>query len=202
MNDLTARLGRKQPPRIGLGCMGMSDFYGTRDDAESMATIHRALDIGGEHRDRAGEHLRIHVVHEVQAAVARPPARTEAGHVVVCTEAAFHDDGNLRSVRLKVQDNGAGFSEALLKRAFEPYVTTKSRGTGLGLAVVRKIVEEHGARIQLGNLADLAPTQAGSPPRTGAQVSISFSRWAETAQTPLDARSPRDRTPPPLVSVS
>jgi nitrogen fixation/metabolism regulation signal transduction histidine kinase len=54
-------------------------------------------------------------------------------------------------VRLSVLDQGDGFAENILKRAFEPYVTTKTRGTGLGLAVVKKISDEHGSRIDLGN---------------------------------------------------
>jgi nitrogen fixation/metabolism regulation signal transduction histidine kinase len=70
-------------------------------------------------------------------------------------------------VRLTVSDWGTGFPETILKRAFEPYVTTKAKGTGLGLAVVKKIADEHGARIDLSNR--IAEEQI-----VGAQVSLSF----------------------------
>lgn len=72
-----------------------------------------------------------------------------------------------RRVRLIVQDNGPGFPEHILRRAFEPYVTTKVKGTGLGLAVVKKIADEHGARIDLKNRTDGQVV-------LGAQVSLSF----------------------------
>lgn len=72
-----------------------------------------------------------------------------------------------KRVRLVVQDQGEGFADHILKRAFEPYVTTKSRGTGLGLAVVKKIADEHGSRIELGNR-----TKEGAV--LGAQVSLSL----------------------------
>lgn len=72
-----------------------------------------------------------------------------------------------RRVRLSVLDSGAGFPDHILKRAFEPYVTTKAKGTGLGLAVVKKIADDHGARVDVSNrVLDGAIT--------GAQVSLSF----------------------------
>ena len=70
-------------------------------------------------------------------------------------------------VRLNIIDHGAGFPDHILKRAFEPYVTTKERGTGLGLAVVKKVADEHGARIELSN-------RVVDGIVAGAQVSLSF----------------------------
>ena len=53
---------------------------------------------------------------------------------------------------LSIVDNGPGFSADILKKAFEPYVTTKSHGTGLGLAIVKKIIEEHEGTIAIENI--------------------------------------------------
>lgn len=79
-----------------------------------------------------------------------------------------------RRVRLSVQDSGPGFAPHILQRAFEPYVTTKPRGTGLGLAVVKKIADEHGARIELSNRVEEGVVR-------GAQVSLSFATTVSVA---------------------
>jgi nitrogen fixation/metabolism regulation signal transduction histidine kinase len=52
---------------------------------------------------------------------------------------------------LRIADNGSGFPETIVKRAFEPYVTTKPKGTGLGLAIVKKIIDEHHGSIVIQN---------------------------------------------------
>jgi nitrogen fixation/metabolism regulation signal transduction histidine kinase len=96
------------------------------------------------------------------------------GQVELMSSAARGEHGELRAVRLTVIDNGPGFADKVLKRAFEPYVTTKVKGTGLGLAVVKKIADEHGARLRAANLH-----QGDEPdgPVTGARVSLSFSNF-------------------------
>ena len=104
------------------------------------------------------------VQNALDASEGQPPttAGTEAG-VLIRTQWLEPQ----RRVRLSVIDHGHGFPDAILKRAFEPYVTTKSKGTGLGLAMVKKIAEEHGARIDISN-------RIVDGRVAGAQVSLSF----------------------------
>lgn len=84
-------------------------------------------------------------------------------------------------VRLSVLDSGTGFPEAILKRAFEPYVTTKSKGTGLGLAVVKKIADEHRTRVDIVN-------RVLDGKVIGAQVSLSFATVIEESVYPGTAQ--------------
>jgi len=107
--------------------------------------------------------------------VLEAPALGRTPQVSMTTAWRGAHDGNPPSVRLIIRDNGPGFPEKVLQRAFEPYVTTKHNGTGLGLAVVKKIADEHGALIRLRNLSDSGNPSA-PPGSKGAQVSLSFSK--------------------------
>jgi two-component system sensor histidine kinase HydH len=50
---------------------------------------------------------------------------------------------------ITVSDSGPGISLDVQRRIFEPFFTTKARGTGLGLAVARRVIEEHGGTIEV-----------------------------------------------------
>lgn len=56
---------------------------------------------------------------------------------------------DVRSIIIEVIDNGIGLPSENRHRLLEPYVTTREKGTGLGLSIVRKILEDHGGRIEL-----------------------------------------------------
>lgn len=86
------------------------------------------------------------VVHNLLQNAQDALVETEAPQIVV--ETAVEEN----KIKLSVRDNGCGFPESLMARLFEPYVTTKSKGTGLGLAVVKKIVEEHHGTMKVENI--------------------------------------------------
>ncbi len=77
-------------------------------------------------------------------------------------------------IEIHVADNGPGIPEDMIEQVFEPYVTGKLKGSGLGLPIVKKIVEEHGGRIWVENLEQggacfiiRLPVQGGSQTAAG-----------------------------------
>ncbi len=106
-----------------------------------------------------------------QTAASALPAQAAPRNVILRTQW----NETAQRVRLTVVDQGGGFPDNILARAFEPYVTTKAKGTGLGLAVVKKIADEHGTRVDIAN-------RIADGRILGAQVSLSF---ATVANAPL-----------------
>ena len=88
-------------------------------------------------------------------------ALPESGGTVEISCQRIRDDGNFW-IEVTIQDNGPGMNEEQKSRIFEPFYTTKTRGTGLGMAIVRRIMEAHGGT-----------TFVGSPER-GALVVLRF----------------------------
>jgi signal transduction histidine kinase len=107
-----------------------------------------------------------------------------APEVVGVITIASRVDQTTDEVVVSVRDNGPGIPEAIRPRLFEPFVSSKGqRGTGLGLAVARKIAERHG-----GSLAVVATSSAGTE----------FALRLPTAQEqgdPGDTRAPRGIDP-------
>ena len=76
--------------------------------------------------------------------VASPTLRIQTRATPAAAETAY--------VYFSVEDNGAGVREDVLSRIFEPYITTKPKGTGLGMAIAKKIIEEHQGQISVSNV--------------------------------------------------
>ncbi len=95
-----------------------------------------ATQVVGGHRDKLKQALMNITINACQA-------MTESASPVMSVS-SFDVDGK---VVLKIKDSGCGIDELGLRKIFEPFHTTKPKGTGLGLAVTHKIIESHGGRI-------------------------------------------------------
>jgi nitrogen fixation/metabolism regulation signal transduction histidine kinase len=129
------------------------------------------------------------VVHNLLKNALEATEKTAAPLVKISTHIVKLVDGQ-KAIRLIITDNGGGFSDSVLARAFEPYVTSKPRGSGLGLPIVKKIVEEHGARIEIANV-DVAlgePVETAEQSHThdtqnfvrGASINVLFTKLAKS----------------------
>ena len=73
------------------------------------------------------------------------------GGLIVIREEEIGDESRNRKVVIRVCDNGPGFPESIQDKLFEPFFTTKEEGTGLGLTIAARIIEEHGGKLELGS---------------------------------------------------
>ncbi|MEW6335346.1 MAG: ATP-binding protein, partial [Thermodesulfobacteriota bacterium] len=68
---------------------------------------------------------------------------------VLTVEARHTDNGSTAGTEVRVGDTGCGIAESERQKIFDPFYTTRDRGTGLGLAVVNRIINAYGGRLQL-----------------------------------------------------
>jgi len=85
-----------------------------------------------------------------------------------------------KDVFLQISDTGEGMSKEMLRRLFEPYVTTKESGAGLGMAIVQNVVSEHHGRVDV-------HSQQGQ----GTRVTITLPRWMKDNETTHEQRDGR-----------
>ncbi|MEO8799092.1 MAG: ATP-binding protein, partial [Polyangiaceae bacterium] len=104
--------------------------------------------------------LRIAFVNLIVNAVQAMP---EGGKLIV--ELSSTRDKERDAIAIDVYDTGKGIPQDAIGRVFEPFFTTRASGTGLGLALVRRIVEAHDGTVR-----------AESDPRSGARFTIILPR--------------------------
>jgi PAS domain S-box-containing protein len=81
---------------------------------------------------------------------------------ITCAESRYHD---YECISITIRDNGPGLSPEQRERIFEPFFTTKTKGTGLGMAISKRIIEAHGGQIE-----------ARGEPNTGAEIVLTIPR--------------------------
>ena len=108
-------------------------------------------------------------------------AMPEGGSLTVAIQAGDSDGGVCRVV---VSDSGSGIPQPILKQIFEPFVTSKEHGVGLGLAVSHRIAKEHGGTLLANNRTE-----------GGAMFTLELPTSAPCAHAPKTVRHPKNCLP-------
>jgi len=155
---------RPEPVNINDLIEEVTDLYASAGDRIEFVTRLEA----GNDRIRADSDMLRQLLHNLirNAQEAHPEGRPE---MRISTRQT--DRSGEHWLELEITDNGPGFSEEVLGHLFEPYVTTKNRGTGLGLPIVRRIVEQHGGEIEACNGQDGARIRIWLPVPTSDMLS-------------------------------
>jgi signal transduction histidine kinase len=124
----------------------------------------------GQFRDVAGdEGLLRQALLNLARNAAEACGAAHGGRVVLRGEMVRTGDSGFQ--RITVTDNGPGIAEEAQPQLFRPFFTTKARGTGLGLAVVQKIVVQHGGQVE-----------ARNRPEGGAAFIVTLPQWRAGAE--------------------
>ena len=115
-------------------------------------------------------------------------AMSDGGTVTFQAERRPGSRAGLSEVVVSVSDEGAGIPAGQAERIFEPFFTTKARGTGMGLPVVKRIVEAHGGRITVANRRG---TEAGAGPSSLVRGALF------RVELPFDVAQGREPVEPP-----
>jgi signal transduction histidine kinase len=109
------------------------------------------IDVLGEFGEVSGDDalLRQAILNLARNAAEAASGNPGGGRVIIRGE--IDKSGPLQGLRIYVTDNGSGIPPEALTKIFMPFYTTKTNGTGLGLAVVQKIVIQHGGSIEARN---------------------------------------------------
>src|SRR4030095_12848997 len=181
------RLGALEVPAIGLGCMGMSEFYGPSDETEAIATIHRAIDLGVTLLDTADMYGPFTNEELVGRAI-----RGRRDQVILATKCGIVRDQSDLTIR------GIDGSPAYILMACE--ASLKRLGVDhVDLYQLHRIDPKGPIEASGGALAELGPPGATPPPRQGrrgparARPATSVSR--RPARRPCGARRPCIRSP-------
>lgn len=162
-------------PQAKLSALSLNDFLkdvaALYDEADVPLTLRLAPNLPEIQADASQLRQVLHnlLSNSLDASEGQTPK------ITIETQLAQGADG-ARGVRLTITDAGCGFPEHILAKAFEPYVTTKETGTGLGLPMVKRIIDEHHGSIHIANRMDKSGCLV-----LGAQIDILFTVLAGTA---------------------